>query len=616
MRVFPQSQGQTGYAQSIFAEESAAVSPTGGVGGDGFQWAFGNGDDTPQTSGVIAMFTGTLTTFALETEGGSATVEIYVNGIASGVTTSNGISDVNLAISKGDIINFRTTAGTGTTSGRVTALIERGAVVTGAVIQPGGTTGQVATLQSDGSYAPQDASGGVDAGGVVTIAEGLDIIAADAAKAASGNPAATTSFVSATVQGSLTPSARAASLANNNFMYRNDAFVGSFDLGEVYEFQGAQGDKITSLYGHSGAYGLGGGNERLVEFATAAGAARAHLWFAFRSAPHLHFAQTLALAADIEVYGPNPTINADGTSPDTPIFTTTLAANSSVSFSTPTNGEYYLRATQPVALTTSNSNGGQDQRVVLPPAQKLFLHTVGTSSGDARISALFANTNVTIYQQDGTIYNGVVNPGSPLSLNGNDGGIDAGIDQSYAPEGWLIIDADAPITAFSGADQAGTAATTGVPVGFASNRCALPASLVDANRRQVNLSVVSEYRGSVEVWDETGVLRKTLQLERSGSIPNPVATVAQQLHPTAAQWRTDEADFTAALGRGTQLIGDVPFLLVGNFDEGNGSIADDDEMTVFGITENERRSDIKVDPNGFKRLRKLSGAGTETWELT
>ena len=234
-------------------------------------------------------------------------------------------------------------------------------------------------------------SSGLTAAEVVEIAQGLDIIAADAANAAAGNGGATTGFVAAPPEASINPNTRLVSLADNNNIFINGVFVGGFNLGDIYTYQATHGDVIASDKGVTGAYAGFGGNERPVELASAAGAGTQFFWFAFRSPPHLHFITTLALEAVVNIYGPDPNVNADGTSPDTPLFTATIPPFTTVSTTTPTDGEYYLLADQPVALTTSNSNGAQDQRVVQPLANELLGGVAGAGAGDeSRIASQLA----------------------------------------------------------------------------------------------------------------------------------------------------------------------------------------------------------------------------------
>ena len=86
-------------------------------------------------------------------------------------------------------------------------------------------------------------------------------------------------------------------------------------------------------------YALEGGAERPVEAASAASAGRQFFWFAFRGTPQRHLVQALALESRVLVYGPNPTVNADGTSPDTPIQDTTLQSFGVLDFQTTSTGE-------------------------------------------------------------------------------------------------------------------------------------------------------------------------------------------------------------------------------------------------------------------------------------
>lgn len=457
---------------------------------------------------------------------------------------------------------------------------------------------------------------GLTADDVVTIAEGLDIIATDAAIAAAGSPAATTSFVSFPPNTSFDPNVYLVSLADNNNIFVNDVYVGGFSRGDTYAYSGSQGDKITSDRGHTGVYSIEGGTERPVELASAANAGRQFFWFAFRSAPHRHIIQALALESRVRVYGPNPNVNADGTSPDTPIQDVTLSPFGFLDFTTPTNGEYYILATQPVVVTTTNSSAAQDQRVLAPLTNELFGYVAGAGSGDARISALFANTTVTVYTATGLVASGTASPGSPLSLHGNDGSpINLPRVTNYQEGGSLIVRADGPIAGFAGADAAGTNATTYQPLGSASQVVGIPLRIDEANSANDGVSFCSQYEGTVQIFQDDGTLLATRSLIRRGTLNSPATTADEQLHPADASYGSNDNDFTVNVNRGALLISDVPINVVANLNEGNGSAADDDETALFGITPENIKGEFREDPNGLIRRRQIDASGVETWEL-
>lgn len=458
-------------------------------------------------------------------------------------------------------------------------------------------------------------SGGISEDQVVAIAEGLDTIAADAFSAAQGNPAATTTFVSAPPRPEFSPNCYCVSLADNNNFFVNDVFQGAYNRGQSFEFDAAQGDKVTSEKGHSGIYSIAGGAERPVELASAANAGRQFFWFAFRSSPQRHIVQALALTSRVRVYGPNPTVNPDGTSPDTPIQDTVLSPFSFLDFQTPSTGEYYILASQPVLVTTTNQNLGQDQRVLAPLSNEIFGHTKGTGSGDARISALFAGT-ITVYQSNGVVASANVAPGSPLSLHGNDGSpINLSTNVGYGTEGWFIVRANVPIAGFSGADAAGTNATTFQLLASASQLIGLPLRVENENNQNVNIAGCSEYEGNVYLYQNDGTLLLTRQITRKGTLSSPATTKAEQLHPADFNIRSNDGDFTVNVNRGAFLIADVPVNWMANFEEGNNSAAEDDETSVIGITPEAIKAEIREDANGLKRRRVIDGSGVETWVL-
>jgi len=110
------------YMTTIWAEENAPL-------GNGlYEWAFGNGGNTPSGSGVpIYVPSGwscEVVAMGLVIRTGTATVELDISGVAQGasanVTVSSGTKAVNtlgspVAIVSGDTLTFRTTSHSGTT---------------------------------------------------------------------------------------------------------------------------------------------------------------------------------------------------------------------------------------------------------------------------------------------------------------------------------------------------------------------------------------------------------------------------------------------------------------------------------------------------------------------
>lgn len=112
----------------IWAEESADL-----AAGAAQEWAFGNGDDTPITSGIVVPINCELFAMGLNIEGATATatVRAVINGDINLTTyqvSGTGNSSFTtfptpLSINPGDRVNFRTitSSGANTNSGRVVA---------------------------------------------------------------------------------------------------------------------------------------------------------------------------------------------------------------------------------------------------------------------------------------------------------------------------------------------------------------------------------------------------------------------------------------------------------------------------------------------------------------
>ncbi|MEM7524311.1 MAG: hypothetical protein AAF360_11230 [Pseudomonadota bacterium] len=609
-----------GGLSAIWAEESlGTLSPTQD---NGFQWSFGNGG---VEADIVIPFDCVVRRLGFWAQTASdAAVELYVDRVATGATVSvnNGVTalaDVNVAIAAGQSVTFRTISASGTAgAATVCASLQVGGLpgiagppgADGQGVPVGGAAGQVLVKTTGDDYDTEwaDATGGSDPAQTVIIAEGLDLIAADAARAAIGDGGATTTFVQAGAT-----QANAVSLADNNQFFLNDAFVGAFNRGGLYSWSPSTGDKLVSVKGHSGAYGLDTGSDRPVEMASAAFASRQFFWFSFRSAPHRHYVSALALASDYAVYGPNPNVNADGSSPDTPLLTGSLAAFETATFTTPTNGEYYLLATQPVVMTTTNSNTAQDQRS-LPPLStsgQLIGHTPGAGSGNGYISALYANTNVTIRARDGQVGVGVLSPGSPLSLTA--AGFNASADQDYAPDGFLLITADGPIAGFVGADSSGTNATSFYPVEVCSQVLGIPIEISDINSGNAGIAVGSPYEGTARIYTPAGALQYTISLTRGASLNPGAATVADQLFPAAGRLNTSDAGFTSTIAAGSIIIADVPIYPVANFESNGTPSASSDETTLIGITPNRYRTQLREDSSGLLWRASIDASGALTY---
>ena len=110
--------------QTIWAEENAALGAA-----NTYEWAFGNGANTPVDGGIAfwcpAAATCEVVAMGLTIRTGTATVELVVNGTPQGAAanvtvtgTGNGVNTLGtpLALASGDLLNFRTTSSTGATT--------------------------------------------------------------------------------------------------------------------------------------------------------------------------------------------------------------------------------------------------------------------------------------------------------------------------------------------------------------------------------------------------------------------------------------------------------------------------------------------------------------------
>ena len=106
---------------AIWAEESADLN------NNSFEWAYGNGNNTPAGMGVVIPFACELISFCLTHEANAnTTVELWQNTSGTGqrVSTSNsrkGITNLDTphAIAEGDVINFKTITGSSASNGSV-----------------------------------------------------------------------------------------------------------------------------------------------------------------------------------------------------------------------------------------------------------------------------------------------------------------------------------------------------------------------------------------------------------------------------------------------------------------------------------------------------------------
>ncbi len=114
--------GGGSYMYPVWAEENSSL------GNNTYEWAYGNGANTPSDGGLTIYvptgWTCEVVAMSLRLGGGTATVELLINGVLQGssanVVISTGQSGTNeftpIALVDNDFINFRTTVASGTSS--------------------------------------------------------------------------------------------------------------------------------------------------------------------------------------------------------------------------------------------------------------------------------------------------------------------------------------------------------------------------------------------------------------------------------------------------------------------------------------------------------------------
>ena len=203
------------------------------------------------------------------------------------------------------------------------------------------------------------------------------------------------------------------------------------------------------------------------------------------------------------------------------------------------------------------------------------------------------------------IYTGTINE-DVGALNNN-----AGNDTDYAADGCVILEANKPITGFSGADSQGWEATHAWPVDQLSQVFPNPSTMdnnADAGRSSITIS--SMYEGTASVYDSTNTFIASFTITRTV----PVTTAEDQLYPASGQWQPTDSGLTTFVGGYVEV--NVPSYCVMNFNGSAVWTADaGDEIVITGSTPEELKADIIKDANGIFRRRDIDAAGVETWTI-
>lgn len=657
--LFGLSTGQdsgTGVAtQTFFAEESGPVATTVN---SGFQWSYGNGVETPQNSGVPATISGVIETLGLELEGvnASGTVELYINGVATGtsvtVTAGSGsiTIDVNEAVSKGDVVNFRTTAaGNSPLSGRVAAFLRGGIPAIGEVITGGATDGQVPVFNSvSGQYEPTTFS--TSPAQIADVAAGSTLGLQQQLLANDGQPGLTVLAVGYTTTGkvqgvSLGPGnvvevyASGADFTANNVLYRE-----FMNFGEVICFTGlSDGAIITSTQGFYGfSDQIDGADMSPMPLLSLGLAFKSTFFFAFRNSNAYLPAAVGANQGWVHIVnGPiESTIElTDGNG-------NVIQGQSGIVLDpweyrrlyTDGNQEYILNSTNSI-MACLNANMDlnpfgrfYDSRLIMPLTNDgITWPCVGF------LSAPYDDTIVLWYTRDGasgSLNNGLgVSPGSPVDFDAGPPIGTGANDPDYEPNGATRILATGLVSAYSGADSAGLEASPLMPTSGMSQVVAQPLFIADnGDGGNSGVAISSPYSGTARVYEWNDV---TNQLDLAYTVPlnrtfTPT-TREQQNHPSAGLISNDGQatnTLTGQLNPGV-IIADVPItVVVQNGDQNlqpslrsqNGTTTtsircNDDETLSLGITPDHLKAEIREGTDELLYRRVIGAGGTDSWTL-
>ena len=243
---------------------------------------------------------------------------------------------------------------------------------------------------------------------------------------------------------------------------------------------------------------------------------------------------------------------------------------------------------------------------------------------------LFAGTidsNYELFSIRGTSL--FVSPGSPVDFDGSTGADDA----SYRSSGATRLLASGLISAYSGADGAGSEASPLMPTSAMSQVIAQPLFIADnSTGASSSISIASPYAGTAKVyeWDydnQVLILAYTVPLIRTGVT---VVTGEDQKHPAAGQISNETTASNTLVGQlnAGVIIADVPITVVvqnglasvgpsvtlrsQNGETATAIIDDDDETLSLGWTPANIKAEITEDVNGILYRRSLD-AGVETW---
>lgn len=305
-----------------------------------------------------------------------------------------------------------------------------------------------------------------------------------------------------------------------------------------------------------------------------------------------------------------------------------------------TNGvsEYILSSTNPIMAchqTNMDANQFQDARLLMPLTSNGI-----TWPRSGNVSAPYNNTQVEFFTRDNvtgflnsTLGTGV-SPGSPVDFDAAVGVGTGASDSDYEPDGATRVFAGGLISAYSGADSAGSEATPLMPTSAMSQVVAQPLFIDDSgDGGNSGIAIASPYAGTAKIYEWNDATKSldlayTVPLTRNGVT---ITSQQDQKHPASGQVANETTNGTVLLVGDLNagvIIADVPITvvvqnslptLIPTLRSQNGTtttsiVNDDDETLTLGWTPDTIKAEITEGADGILYKRVIN-AGAETWEV-
>lgn len=396
-----------------------------------------------------------------------------------------------------------------------------------------------------------------------------------------------------------------ASCGDNNAIYKKEpsdpdfTFLTTLNRGEIYQDNLPAGTVFRSEKGLTGCT-----DPFPTPFGVSCLADTYFRFYAFRQNV-LVYATSAGRDSLVTLYASDETTIVDGPTFISAYGSVTLACDVSAS-------EFVVVSTTDIfcgtgSYNTNPDNAATDVRLIPPMRTELIVHNRGN-----RVTAQFSDTSVTWYKRDMTQGTVTVNGGTPFTI-GNVA--NAGNDNWFQNQGWLILRSDKPISSFTGADGAGGNATEAWPLEFLAQNFPIYSTIsTDPDFHQAGINIASPYEGEARVYDSTGALVFTFPYVRGTS---PPVTPDDQQYPAAGQSNPGSDGYAELTGGWIETTS--PAVCVINFigtATGNFGVSDNgDETVIPGTSPEELKAQIRKDPDGFLRRRDIDVSGVETWNI-